>query len=152
MLCILKAIVAWVLMLVVGTNLIGFFMRGVFWSPPHVDAPTERLQKLLIREFSRMSFANVTITLGSLVAIGAYLFVLNYFWNYGLALAGGMVMLSRIPDLILEIQTGKKPTNSTELPKGPVYFFCDGNFVGSPCFSLVFTLQVATRLARNLRR
>lgn len=120
MLCILKAIAAWVIMLLVGTNLIGLVMRGLFWPPPSTDAPTDRVQKLLARESSRMSFTNRVITFGSAILAAAYLFALFHFWNLGFALAGAVIMTSRLPDLISEIRIGRKTTHK-DRPRGSVY-------------------------------
>lgn len=121
MLCILKTIAAWVIMLLVGTNLIGLIVRGLFWSPPSIDGTTDRVREVLHCESSRMSFTNAGMTFGSILVAAAYLFALFHFWNAGLALAGVIVMASRIPDLIWEIRTGRKPTRK-ERPRGPVYF------------------------------
>lgn len=121
MLCILKTIAAWVILLLVGTNLTGLVVRGLFYSPPPVDAPPDRVQDLLRRESSRMSFTNWIMTFGGVLITAAYLFALFHFWNRGLALAGAIIMASRIPDLIWEIRTGRKPTRK-DRPKGPVYF------------------------------
>jgi hypothetical protein len=121
MLCILKAITAWVIMLLVGTNLIGLIVRGLFWSPPSVDAPTDRVQEVLARESSRMSLTNGVMTFGSMILAAGYLFALFHFWNLGLALAGIAIMASRLPDLSWEIRTGRKPAHK-DRPRGPIYF------------------------------
>lgn len=127
MLCILKAVAAWVILLLVGTNLIGFVVRGILWSPPPIDAPTDRVQELLRRESARMNVTNAVMTVGSILITAGYLFALLHFWNVGLAVAGGVVMATRIPDLVWEIRTGRKPSRK-DRPKGPVYFLtsaCD---------------------------
>ena len=120
MLCILKAIVAWVVLMLVGTNLIGFIVRGIVWSPPSVDAPTDRVAELFRRESRRMGFVNGAMTFLSILVTAAYLFALFHFWNVWLAVGGVIVMVSRIPDLIWEIRTGDRVTR-TRRPKGPVY-------------------------------
>ena len=121
MLCILKAITAGVIMLIVGSNLIGLIVRGLFWSPPTVDAPNDDpVQELLARESSRLSLANRAMTFASVILAAAYLFALFHFWNLGLALAGVLIMTARLPDLIREIRTGRKPARK-DLPRGPVY-------------------------------
>lgn len=122
LLCILKVVVVGLILMLVGTNLIGFIVRGFFWTPPPVDSPTEGVHELFARESKRMSIANGTITFFSIVLTAAYLFTLFYFWNVLLALAGGLVMASRIPDLIWEIRTGSKVTRRSG-PKGLLYIF-----------------------------
>lgn len=130
MLCILKTVVAWVILLLVGTNLMGFIGRGFFWSPPPVDAPTDRVHELLSRESRRMSVINVITTFFSILFAVAYLSALFYFWNVGLAVAGATVMASRIPDLIWEIRTGNRVTRTTA-PKGPVHIVATILLLGS---------------------
>jgi hypothetical protein len=121
MLCILKAIIVWVIMLLVGTNLIGFIVRGLFWSPPSVDAPVDQVREVLARESSRMSLANGVMTFGSLILAAMYIFSLFHFWNLSLALASVVIMASRLPDLIWEIHAGRKPAHG-DRPRGPLYF------------------------------
>ena len=121
MLCILKAITMWVVMLLVGSNLIGLIVRGLFWSPPSMDAPTDRVQEVLARESSRMGLTNKVMTFASMVLAAAYLFALFHFWNFGLVLAGIVIMASRLPSLIWEIRTGRKPAHKGR-PRGPIYF------------------------------
>jgi xanthine/uracil permease len=120
LLCILKVIVVGLILMLVGTNLIGFIVRGFFWIPPSVDSPTEGVHELLSRESKRMSVANGSITFFSVVLAAAYLSALFYFWNVLLAVAGGLIMASRIPDLVWEIRTGSKVTRQSA-PKGLLY-------------------------------
>jgi hypothetical protein len=40
-LCILKSIAAWAILTFLGTNLIGFVVRGILWSRPSLEAPDE---------------------------------------------------------------------------------------------------------------
>jgi hypothetical protein len=132
MLYILKAIVASVVLMLVGTNLIGFIVRGIveIWSRPSVDAPTDRVAELLRHEYRRMGVANWAMTSLSILVTAAYLFALFHFWNVWLAVAGVIVMVSRIPDLIWEIRTGDRVTR-TRRPKGPVYIVASVFFWGS---------------------
>jgi len=67
-----------------------------------------------------MGVANGAITFLSILVTAAYLFSLFHFWNVWMAVAGVIVMVSRIPDLIWEIRTGDKVTRIRR-PKGPVY-------------------------------
>ena len=89
--CILKAIGVWLLIEFLGTNLIGFLVRGFF-------APV------------RGSAANPFINLIAGVTICAYLVALYHYWNIFLAIAGVIAMVSRLPGLIWEIRTGRKLT------------------------------------------
>lgn len=120
MFCLIKAILTWVILLIVGTNLVGFVARGVFWSSPPVDAPTNRVREVLAQESRRMHATNVAMTLLFLVLTVAYFFALYHFWNIGLAVSAGLVMVSRLPDLLWEIRTGKKVSKAS-MPKGTAY-------------------------------
>ena len=69
--CLLKAIFAWFVLGFVGTNLIGLVVRGLLWSPPVLDAPTDRVREILHRENRRMIFGNMAMTLLSIILTGA---------------------------------------------------------------------------------
>jgi hypothetical protein len=64
-----------------------------------------------------MHATNVAMTLLFLVLTVAYFFALYHFWNIGLAVSAGLVMVSRLPDLLWEIRTGKKVSKAS-MPKG----------------------------------
>jgi len=130
MLCILKAIVASVVMLFVGTNLIGLIVRGFVWSPPPVDAPTDRVAEVIRHESRRMGGVNRVMTVLSILATAIYLYALFHFWNVWLAVAGAIMMVSRIPDLLREIRTGEKVTRK-KLPKSPSYYVATVIALGS---------------------
>ena len=130
MLCILKVIVATVILMLVGTNLIGFVVRGIVWAPPSTDGPTDRVRELLRHESRRVSVANRAMTCFAVLLAVAYLFALFYFWNIWLALAGSLIMVARIPDLLWEIRTGKKATRKN-LPKSSVHIVAQAFFWGS---------------------
>jgi hypothetical protein len=122
-LCILKAVAAWVILMLVGSNLIGFIVRGLLWAPPPIDLPPDSpAHEFLSSESNRMSAGNVVITLISIIIAGAYLFGLFYFWDALLTVAAGLLMASRLPDLLWEIRTGKKVTKHSR-PKGAIYTF-----------------------------
>ena len=120
MLCILKSIVAWAVLTFVSTNLIGFVVRGILWSPPDVEAPDERVAELFRHETRRMSVGNVAMTLLSILVTAAYLFVLFHFWNVWLAVAALLAMATRLPDLMWEIRIGERVTRRNAL-KGWLY-------------------------------
>ncbi|MBI1370383.1 MAG: hypothetical protein GC162_17240 [Planctomycetes bacterium] len=98
--------------MLIGINLIGFIVRGFLWKPPPIEPSTERVQELLANESRRMSRSNAAVTLLFIVVTAGYLGALAYFWNYLLAVAAGIIMVARLPDLIWEIKTGQKVTRS----------------------------------------
>ncbi len=118
-------VVAWVVMAFVGTNLLGYVVRGLLEPPPPVDAPTDRVVEFLNRESRRMWAAGVAVTVLFLILTVAYFFSLYYFGNLGLAISAGLMMASRLPGLLHEIRTGAKITKDN-MPKGVVYFFAGG--------------------------
>lgn len=109
MLCILKTIFAWAVLVLVGINLLGLVVRGLLWAPPSIPTGvSDRLTDLLDRETKRLRLTNVFITMVP-VALTIGLFVaLVYFWNIGLALAAAMIFVGRLPDLFFELRTGTK--------------------------------------------
>ncbi len=87
-LCILKSVVAYVILIVVGANLLGFVVRG-FWEPLFMDSIgplLERLAEIFARERRRMRIANLVTTLVFLLLMLAYLISLFYFFKIGVVL------------------------------------------------------------------
>ena len=98
---------AWVVLMFVTTNLVGLLVRG-FYSSPKMDqlaTESEPIVQELAQDHQRgQTRANVI----ALVLICAFLFALYYFWNVGLVVAALMMMASRVPDLIWELNNGRK--------------------------------------------
>jgi hypothetical protein len=55
-----------------------------------------------------------------LIMMVAFLLLLYYFWNFGLAVSAGLLMISRLPDLIWKIRARDKISKSS-MPKGAIY-------------------------------
>lgn len=124
MFCVIKAIFAWIILLLVGQTLVGAVARGFFWSSPPVEAPTVRVQKILTRESRRLNVANIAMTLLFLVLTIAFFYALYHFWNIGLAGSAGLLLVSRLPDLLWKIRTGNKVSKES-MPKGAVYILAN---------------------------
>ena len=62
---------------------------------------------------------NIGMTLFFALLSVLYLWLLLRFWNIGVSVAAAMLMLSRLPDLLWEIRTGKK-ISRREGPTGAV--------------------------------
>jgi hypothetical protein len=105
--CALKAFFAWIVLTVVGNNLVGLILRGLLWSPPIVDAPTDRVAEILNHETKRLRSANIVMTVVPLLLTALLLFSAYHYWNIGLAVS---VATSRVPDQIWQIRTGLKRT------------------------------------------
>ena len=95
------ALVGWVVLMLVGTNLVGFVVRGLFpkWAN---------------------TGANI---LGAVLGL-FFLYLLFHFWNIGVVIAAVMLMAARIPDLLWEIRhvsetdMGNRALVTALLPKG----------------------------------
>lgn len=97
---IIKAIIAWFIIVYAGTNLAGFIGRG-FWEKP-LD-PNEH-HEFLRREIKKWNNSGIVVTILSILAtIGIY-FYLYYYWGILFLVAIILVMISRIPDLYWEVR------------------------------------------------
>jgi hypothetical protein len=142
-LCVLKSVVAWVVLTFVGTNLIGFAVRGILESPPQVEAPDERTAEVFRHESRRASIGNAAVTLLSILAAAAYLFALFYFWNVWLALAAA-ILKSLVGD------TNWSARYPTTCRKGPSSYCSRGHFVGDVGTDLVFPMQNVVSLLDDI--
>jgi|WetSurMetagenome_2_1015567.scaffolds.fasta_scaffold1148185_2 hypothetical protein len=117
---ILKTIGFYVAMLFVGANLIGFFIRSLSWRLSSTEyIKPEDLGHSHETELVRPG-SHIMIRLFGFFIITAYLFALFYWGNLLLSIAGLIIMLCRLPDLILEMKTGRKFMFKFR-PKGAVY-------------------------------
>ena len=87
--------------MIISSNVLGFFVRGLF--------PQKEMEQMNIEinEFENYSKKIKGINFLSLILIIAYLYALFHFWNIGISIIGLIFMLIRLPDLIWEIKNGK---------------------------------------------
>jgi len=108
---IVKTIVAWFIIMLISVNLLGYVVRGLLWSPTSME---EEVAKIVFKDMPNREpmtpTFNFVITLVAFVFTGAYFFILYHFWNIGLVAAAGIIMLTRLPDLLWEIKHGVKVT------------------------------------------
>lgn len=116
MLCLAKVAVAWLVLMLLGTNLIGMIVRGLV-APPRLRDLDADLPAWLAGEVKRFERADAILTLGSACVGVLYLVALVHFWNVWVAVAAVMFMVSRIPDLLWEIRTGRK-VQKDNMPSG----------------------------------
>jgi hypothetical protein len=111
-LCILKSIVGYFILMLIGTNLWGIVVRGL--------RPTfKRITKENLESIENINNGGSIITiLFSIIGVEYFLLLYQY-WNIGIMVAGLLLMFARLPDLIIEIRTGKK-INSNNMPKRPL--------------------------------
>lgn len=121
LLSLIYAVGAWVALMLIGTNLVGFVVRGLV-AAPGMEQLEAGLDPFVRREFAKYKRANVGVTLFFALLGVLYLYLLLRFWNLGVLAAAVMLMLSRLPDLLWEIRTGYKVTmvrlRSGAAPKG----------------------------------
>jgi hypothetical protein len=102
--------VAWIAIVMVSINLLGYFIRGFFLPRLPVDGGSDRVTALLQGEAKKFYLAHHVGTLIAFILTVAFLFALYHYWNVGLALSAGIIMLARMPDLLWEIRNGRKMT------------------------------------------
>jgi hypothetical protein len=119
-LSIIKAVVAWFLLMFIGTNIIGFIVRGLVEmlaiKKLEDDTPT-----VVRGEATAYNRFNRTLTVLFIVIGAAYICVLYWVWNIGVAAAALILMITRIPDLLREIRTRQKIT-LLSMPRTPFDF------------------------------
>lgn len=117
MLCLFKAVVGWVVLALVGTNLLGLVVRGLVQTPKAREMEDRTTNPVLKKMIARHKRANVGVTV-FFAALGlVYLYALLQFWNIGVVGAAVMLMLGRLLDLLWEIRTGQK-VKLYRAPKG----------------------------------
>lgn len=95
---IIKALVAWFVLIYIGTNSTGMIGRGFFEKP--------------------LVSGNHFVTLLSILATIAMYFYLYFWWGILFVIAMALIMISRIPDLYWEVRILPKKLNmSYPVPK-----------------------------------
>jgi len=115
-LCLIKTIVAYLVFMIVGTNLLGMVMRGLIQSYRKNDVG----DLTLIEDIT--SSKSIITTVFFLLVSSLYFIALYHYWNIGIVTAAAIVMLARLPDLLLEMKTGEKLT-SKNMTKRPIDVF-----------------------------
>ena len=119
MIVIFKAIIGWLIFMLIGTNILGVIVRGLIQHPVKKEDEDHKLLNdeidKQIKWYVRFSFLFLFIAVG-------YFYVLYHFWNAGVMCAAMMVVFSRLPDLLVEIKTGKK-ISWQFMPKRPIDYF-----------------------------
>jgi hypothetical protein len=121
MICALKALVGWAILMFVGTNLVGFFVRGLV-QQRHVKETAKRVQEFAARELQGSLRVNSVLNVLSGVVCIVYPYLLFRWWGWSVAIAGLILMLVRLPDLFFELRTGQKH-KAANMPKRPIDIF-----------------------------
>lgn len=106
MMIIIKSIITIIVLMFIGTNLVGMFFRNLILIFSNKNSDSKVLNEIA-KEYKTTHLVNLII---SLLLIIIYLFTLNYYFNYIISIVAFVFMLTRIPDLIFQIQTGEKLT------------------------------------------
>lgn len=114
---LVKAIIAWLVLIVISTNLVGLVVRGLVGEG--IPSSTNYKEPILRKEAERLERTNFWLTLVPAVIAVAYIYVLFRVWNIGVAVAALMLMVARTPDLLYEIKTGKK-VGRKNMPQGVI--------------------------------
>ena len=119
-------LVSWLAIMFVSTNLTGLLMRALATNRELSEITSAN--EILAQEIQKSQRMTKIISVALIIA---FLGILCYFWNAVLLVAGLMLMLSRVPDLIWEIESGRA------LERGDM---------NKPQFSLLSTLLAWTSL------
>lgn len=96
------AVASWLAIMFVSINLIGIWVGGITKNSKLEEiAASNQVLTSEVRKSQRMQLVFAT------TLIISFLGILYYFWNVGLVIAALMLMVSRVPDVIWEIKTGK---------------------------------------------
>jgi hypothetical protein len=98
---------AWLALLIVSTNLVGFLVRGLFTNPEldRLELEGHDFIKGVVRQHRK---TEQTANVVALALVVAFLLALYHFWNVGVAIAAAMLMAARITDVIWELRHASK--------------------------------------------
>jgi len=125
LICLVKVACAWVAMMLIGSNLIGFIVRGLLGQGIPAEPPDSgsAANTWIVSERKRMKVSNLVMTVLAVGACAGYYWALFQYLGGVLAvIAGAMLMVSRLPDLLVEIRAGK-PTTRKSMSRTPLDFF-----------------------------
>lgn len=101
---IIKTIFAFIMLMLIGTNLLGMIVRTFIIIISFEKTKNSGIDKMI----QESKNSGVVFLIFSIALTIGYFYALNHYYNYYLMIAGIMLMISRFPDLITEIKTGKK--------------------------------------------
>ncbi|HRR94795.1 MAG TPA: hypothetical protein P5083_01495 [Candidatus Paceibacterota bacterium] len=119
---ILITIVFYIILMLVSTNLVGFFVRGLFVNPDLDKLKTtvegNEFIKEEIKKYERSGkLANAI----AFLLIVVYLYLTFHFGNIGVTMIAVIFMITRLPDLLWEIKSGQK-ISIYSMPKNTLSF------------------------------
>ena len=99
-------LIAWLILMFVCTNLIGFIIGG-FYTNPELAKIVDG-NEILAEDYRKTKKANKLISIFAIIVMILFLTALYNFWNIALLIAALMILVARIPDLIWEMRHGRK--------------------------------------------
>ena len=118
---ILITIVFYFILMLVSTNLLGLFVRGLFVNP-EIEKLKAEGHEFIKQEIKKYERAGKWVNVTAFLLIIVYLYLTFHFWNIGVTAVAVIFMIVRLPDLLWEIKTGKKITTDA-IPKSPLSYF-----------------------------
>jgi len=120
---ILITIAFYFILMLLSTNLLGLFVRGLFTNP-NLEKLESESHELIKQEIKKTERVGKWLNITAFLAIIGYLYATFHFWNIGVTAVALLLMIVRLPDLIWEIKTGKKITIGVarSIPKNALYF------------------------------
>lgn len=117
---ILKALFFYMILMYLSVNLLGLFVRGLFPKLELIRIKKEGMEhiKRNIKEYQRQQ---IWITFIALILNIAFFYLLFRIWNIGVVITAVMIMVGRLPDLIWDIEHGKK-TDPKLMKKNALYY------------------------------
>jgi hypothetical protein len=115
--CIFKSLVGYFILMLIGTNLLGLVVRGLF---PSYNRDSLGNLRLVDNTHTRSS---ILVTFFSGIICLIYIYGLYYYWNIGISLAGVLILVSRLPDLLYEMRTGEL-ISLKNMRKRPIDIVC----------------------------
>lgn len=109
----------------VATNLVGMIVRGFFRNTNLEEMKQNKdTHDFIKKEIAKDNKAdNVTTVIFIIITI-AFIYIVYQYTNYWVLTGVLLMMLSRVPDLVWEIKTGKKVTRN-DGPTGGTYSLTD---------------------------
>jgi len=135
MICLLKVVVAYFILMFLSTNLLGFVVRGLV--PPYKNDSNDN--PYLAKEIASFNRAGIVVIILFIILSIFYYIILYHYWNIGVVSAAAMLMFPGIPDLLFEIRTGENSTPKNN-PKKVIDFLCSTIFYWAALPDLWFSL------------
>ncbi len=102
-------------------NLLGLFIRGLFYNPELDKIKENTKLDFLKKEIEKYQRADIWATITALILNLIFFYLLVHFWNIRVVIVAIIIMISRLDGLLWDIKYGKK-TNPEEIKKTPWYY------------------------------